>query len=128
MAKSNVVVTYGVKDADAVPDCAAGFAAVVEGLQKAHFFRELSERLRVQRSGYAAVDVFLFVLLFFLAGLPGGLSGVCAAIKGKLTFAGSGRNGRRIPEKNGRFLTSGGECWVTSLHAMERGDGGCTAR
>lgn len=77
MSKSKRTVTSRKKEnLDRLPDWAAEGAVIVEWLDENGLLDGLGERLRIQREGgYVGLDLVLFLLFFFTAGVPGGLKG-----------------------------------------------------
>lgn len=79
MGQSGSVVTSGVRDGKHLPDWASQYAAFVNAMREAGELDELLRQLRIRRSGYAGMDAFLFLLLYFTAGREGGFKGLSLA-------------------------------------------------
>ena len=75
MTKKTMVVTPSRRPSARIPDTFAEGAALVTLLSERGFFREVIERLKVDRgSGYTGVDAVLFLILYFAATAQLGFS------------------------------------------------------
>lgn len=74
MTQKRRVVFGNRTPSDRLPDWASTGVFVIEWLQKEGLWREISERLQVQREGgYAGIDAFVFLTYYFTSGLDIGV-------------------------------------------------------
>jgi len=82
MTHSRTVVTGTIKKRHRLPAWTTSFAVIAGEMFEAGKLQEILERFQVKRKGgYAGLDGFLFLLLYFTAKLDGGFKGLSIAAK-----------------------------------------------